>query len=30
MMPPLPEVIIQVLAAFAPLLSERVWGHAPV
>jgi hypothetical protein len=30
MMPPLPEVIIQVLAAFAPLFSERVWGHAQV
>jgi DDE superfamily endonuclease len=30
MMPPLPEAIIGVLAAFAPLFSERVWGHAQV
>jgi DDE superfamily endonuclease len=30
MMPPLPEAIILVLAAFAPLFSERVWGHAQV
>jgi hypothetical protein len=30
MMPPLPGAIILVLAAFAPLFSERVWGHAQV
>src|SRR5918999_705440 len=29
-MPPVPEAIILVLAAFAPLFSERVWGHAQV
>ena len=29
-MPPLPEAIILVLAAFAPLFSQRVWGHAQV
>jgi DDE superfamily endonuclease len=28
-MPPLPEAIILVLAAFAPLFSHRVWPHAP-
>jgi DDE superfamily endonuclease len=27
-MPPLPEAIILVLAAFAPLFSDRVWIHA--
>ena len=27
-MPPLPEAIIRVLAAFAPLFSQRVWLHA--
>jgi DDE superfamily endonuclease len=27
-MPPLPEVIILVLAPFAPLFSNRVWSHA--
>jgi hypothetical protein len=27
-MPPLPEVIILVLAPFAPLFSHRVWLHA--
>jgi hypothetical protein len=27
-MPPLPEAIILVLAAFAPLFSDRVWPHA--
>ena len=27
-MPPLPEAIILVLAPFAPLFSNRVWGHA--
>jgi hypothetical protein len=30
MMPPLPEAIILILAAFAPLFSERVWVHAQV
>jgi hypothetical protein len=30
MLPPLPEAIILVLATFAPLFSERVWGHAQV
>jgi hypothetical protein len=30
MIPPLPEAIILVLAPFAPLFSERVWGHAQV
>jgi hypothetical protein len=29
-MPPLPEAIILVLAPFAPLFSDRVWGHAHV
>jgi DDE superfamily endonuclease len=29
-MPPLPEAIIQVLAPFAPLFSQRVWRHAQV
>jgi hypothetical protein len=29
-MPPLPETIILVLAAFAPLFSHRVWLHAEV
>src|ERR671931_2101536 len=29
-MPHLPEAIIQVLAPFAPLFSERVWLHAQV
>jgi DDE superfamily endonuclease len=29
-MPPLPEAIILVLAAFAPLFSERIWLHAQV
>jgi hypothetical protein len=27
-MPPLPEAIILVLAAFAPLFSPRVWHRA--
>jgi DDE superfamily endonuclease len=27
---PLPEVIILVLAPFAPLFSQRVWRHAQV
>ena len=27
-MPPLPEAIIRILAAFAPLFSRRVWSHA--
>jgi DDE superfamily endonuclease len=27
---PLPETIILVLAPFAPLFSQRVWGHAQV
>jgi len=30
MRPPLPEVIRHVLAACAPLVSERVWGQAQV
>jgi DDE superfamily endonuclease len=30
MIPPLPEAIIRILAAFAPLFSERVWRHAQV
>ena len=30
MMPPLPEALILIWAAFAPLFSERVWGHAQV
>jgi DDE superfamily endonuclease len=29
-MPPLPDAIILVLAPFAPLFSQRVWGHAQV
>jgi hypothetical protein len=29
-MPPLPDAIIQVLAPFAPLFSDRVWLHAQV
>src|ERR671937_2429219 len=29
-MPHLPEAIIQVLAPFAPLFSDRVWLHAQV
>ena len=29
-MPPLPEVLIRVLAPFAPLFSQRVWRHAPL
>jgi DDE superfamily endonuclease len=29
-MPPLPEAIILVLAPVAPLVSDRVWGHAHV
>jgi hypothetical protein len=29
-MPPLPDAIIQVLALFAPLFSDRVWLHAQV
>jgi DDE superfamily endonuclease len=29
-MPHLPEAIILVLAPFAPLFSDRVWGHARV
>jgi hypothetical protein len=29
-MPPLPEAIILVLAPLAPLLSHRVWLHAPL
>jgi hypothetical protein len=29
-MPHLPEAIILVLAPFAPLFSDRVWGHAHV
>src|SRR5262245_1901583 len=29
-LPPLPEAILLVLAPFAPLFSQRVWGHAPV
>jgi hypothetical protein len=29
-MPPLPEAILLVLAPFAPLFSQRVWGHAQV
>jgi hypothetical protein len=29
-MPPLPETILLVLAAFAPLFSARVWQHAQV
>lgn len=28
-MPPLPEAIIRLLAPCAPLLSRRVWYHAP-
>jgi DDE superfamily endonuclease len=28
--PPLPEAILLVLAPFAPLFSQRVWGHAQV
>ena len=30
MIPPLPEAIILVLATFAPLFSECVWGHAQI
>ena len=30
MPPALPDAIIRVLAAFAPLFSERVWCHAQV
>ena len=30
MIPPLPEAIILILAPVAPLVSERVWRHAPV
>ena len=30
MMPSLPETIILALAPCAPLVSERVWGHAHV
>jgi DDE superfamily endonuclease len=29
-MPPLPEAIVLILAPFAPLFSQRVWGHAQV
>jgi DDE superfamily endonuclease len=29
-MPPLPEAIILILAPFAPLFSQQVWGHAQV
>lgn len=29
-MPHLPDAIIQVLALFAPLFSDRVWLHAQV
>lgn len=29
-MPPLPDAIIQVLAPFAPLFSDRIWLHAQV
>src|SRR4029453_17641782 len=29
-MPPVPEVIIRVLAPFAPLFSAHVWVHAHV
>jgi hypothetical protein len=29
-MPPLPEMIIAVLAPFAELFSATVWGHAQV
>jgi len=29
-MPPLPEAIFLGLAPFAPLFSQRVWGHAQV
>jgi hypothetical protein len=29
-MPHLPDAIIQVLAPFAPLFSDRVWLHAQV
>ncbi len=29
-MPPLPEAIITVLGAFAPLFSGAVWTHAQV
>jgi DDE superfamily endonuclease len=28
--PPLPEAILLVLAPFAPLFAQRVWGHAQV
>jgi hypothetical protein len=29
-MPPLPEAIITVLGAFAPMFSRAVWMHAQV
>src|SRR5215510_7103184 len=29
-LPPLPEAILLVLAPFAPLFSQRVWGHAQI
>jgi hypothetical protein len=29
-MPPLAEGILLVLAPFAPLFSQRVWGHVQV
>lgn len=29
-MPPLPEAIIPVLGAFAPMFSRAVWTHAQV
>ena len=30
MIPPLPDAIIRILAAFAPRFSARVWGPAQV
>jgi hypothetical protein len=29
-MPHLPDTIVQVLAPFAPLFSDRVWRHAEI
>jgi hypothetical protein len=29
-MPPLPAVIIQILATLAPLFSNQVWGYVQV
>ena len=29
-MPPLPAAIIQIVAPFAPLFSNHVWGHVQV